>query len=53
MPAELAAARFKDEVMRRWSGYTLDTLRDADAHELFLTWELVTNEKLGEAEEAD
>jgi len=35
--------------MRRW-GYTLDSLGDADAHELYQTWELVTNDKLGEVE---
>lgn len=35
--------------MRRWPGYTLASIADADAHELLTTWRLVTDEKLGEA----
>lgn len=37
--------------MRRWPGYTLAALRAEDAHDLYLTWELATNDKLGAAEE--
>lgn len=35
--------------MQRWPGYTLASLREEDAHELLQTWQLVMNDKLGEA----
>jgi hypothetical protein len=44
-------ALFKDAVMRRWPGYTLASLRQEDAHELYQTWQLVVNDKLGEADD--
>ena len=35
-------------MLRRWPGYTLASLAEADAHELLTTWQLVTDEHLGE-----
>ena len=51
-PRELDLAEFLDSVLRVYPGYTLASVQDEDAHDLFLTRALV-NPKLGQAEPDD
>ena len=48
-PEELVRAQLIDSVLQRWPGYTIRTLMEEDAHELYQTLTLL-NPDLGKAD---